>query len=308
MKNNKDVSIIIVNYNTCNLTRNCLKSIFEQTKDIDFEVIVSDNGSKDGSVEMIKQEYPQVILIENNANLGFGAANNRGLKIAKGKYIFYLNSDTILLNNAVKYFVDYWENSQDKFRIGALGSNLLNEKGEVIHSYGYFPKGWKEIWKLIKKINVVYIKKCLALFRIDYKFLKQTKKYIRKFGEVEYITGADLFVKNDKSAYFDERFFLYYEETNLEFKMMQMGLSRLLIDGPKIIHLCGKSNTIAKDGRLDDYISFGAIQSDLSCIRYVKYNISKFCASILKLLLLFFWITPGFSKKTHKYRKFLKQI
>ena len=96
-----DVSIIIVNYNTCELTRNCLKSVFEQTKNIDFEVIVSDNGSKDGSVEMIKKEFPYVILIENNANLGFGAANNRGLKIAKGKYIFYLNCDTILLNNAV---------------------------------------------------------------------------------------------------------------------------------------------------------------------------------------------------------------
>lgn len=83
-----DVSIIIVNYNTKDLTCNCLKSVFEQTEDIDFEVIVSDNGSTDGSVEMIKTEFPQVVLIENRVNLGFGAANNRGLKLAKGKYIF----------------------------------------------------------------------------------------------------------------------------------------------------------------------------------------------------------------------------
>ena len=74
-----DVSVIIVNFNTKELTGNCLRSVFEQTKDIDFEVIVSDNGSTDGSVEMIKTEFPQVVLIENNANLGFGAANNRGL-------------------------------------------------------------------------------------------------------------------------------------------------------------------------------------------------------------------------------------
>lgn len=100
-----DVSIIIVNYNTKELTRNCLRSIFDQTKDVDFEVIVSDNGSTDGSIEMIRAEFPQVILIENNANLGFGAANNRGLKIARGKYVFYLNSDTVLLNNAVKLFL-----------------------------------------------------------------------------------------------------------------------------------------------------------------------------------------------------------
>ena len=106
-----DVSIIIVNYNTKKLIKNCINSIYKHTKDVDFEIIVSDNGSVDGSVEMIKSEFPNVILIENNANLGFGAANNRGLKIAKGKYIFYLNSDTVLLNNAVKYFFDYWENA-----------------------------------------------------------------------------------------------------------------------------------------------------------------------------------------------------
>ena len=104
-----DVSIIIVNYNTKQLLADCLKSIYEQTNNIDFEVIVSDNGSVDGSIEMLKRDFSQVILIENNANLGFGAANNRGLEVAKGKYIFYLNSDTVLLNNAVKIFFDYLE-------------------------------------------------------------------------------------------------------------------------------------------------------------------------------------------------------
>ena len=85
-----DVSVIIVNYNTKDLTYNCLKSVFEMTKNINFEVIVSDNGSTDGSIEMIKTDFPSVILIENNSNLGFGAANNKGLDVAKGKYIFYL--------------------------------------------------------------------------------------------------------------------------------------------------------------------------------------------------------------------------
>ena len=96
-----DVSIIIVNYNTRDLLKDCLISIYKHTTEIDFEVIVSDNGSVDGSIEMLKQEFSQVVLIENNANLGFGTANNRGLAVARGKYIFYLNSDTILLNNAV---------------------------------------------------------------------------------------------------------------------------------------------------------------------------------------------------------------
>ncbi|MFC2281975.1 MAG: glycosyltransferase family 2 protein, partial [Treponema socranskii subsp. buccale] len=89
-----NVSVIIVNYNTRELTKNCLLSIYEKTQGINFEVIVSDNGSKDGSQDMIRTEFPQVSLIENNANLGFGTANNRALAAAKGKYVFYLNSDT----------------------------------------------------------------------------------------------------------------------------------------------------------------------------------------------------------------------
>ena len=96
-----DVSVIIVNYNTKLLLQNCLDSVYSQTGDIFFEVIVSDNGSTDGSIEMVKVNFPNVILIENNTNLGFGTANNRGLKIAQGKYILYLNSDTVLKNNAV---------------------------------------------------------------------------------------------------------------------------------------------------------------------------------------------------------------
>jgi len=95
-----DVSIIIVNYNTCALLRDCLASIYERTGGIAFEVIVSDNGSTDGSIDMIRKEFPQAALIENNANLGFGAANNRGAAVASGEYLLFLNSDTTLENNA----------------------------------------------------------------------------------------------------------------------------------------------------------------------------------------------------------------
>lgn len=295
-----DVSIIIVNYNTCALTRNCLKSVFEQTKDIDFEVIVSDNGSKDGSIEMIKTEFPQVILIENNANLGFGAANNRGLKNAKGKYIFYLNSDTILLNNAVKIFFDYWENSPDKDKIGALGGNLLDEDGEIIHSGGKFPRPLNEIIRLSGRLIIVFF---CWLFRIKYS--KSSKaEYIK---DVDYVTGADLFLKNNETAYFDERFFMYYEETFLQYQLKKNGKKIFLIDEPKIIHLDGQSSQ-KDNGTLTNFTSFKSVNSNLSRIKFQKYNNHIITAFIMKVLLYLFWSLPCFYGKLSDQRIYIWRI
>ena len=95
-----DLSVIIVNWNTKKLLDNCLSSIFKLTKGITFEIIVVDNGSKDGSAQMVKEKFPQVKLIPNRDNLGFTKANNQGIKIEKGKYILLLNSDTYLIENS----------------------------------------------------------------------------------------------------------------------------------------------------------------------------------------------------------------
>ena len=92
-----DLSVIIVNWNTKKLLEDCLGSIFKFTKDVGFEIIIVDNGSEDGSQSMLKKKFPQVKLIPNKDNLGFAKANNQGIKIAKGKYVLLLNSDTYLL-------------------------------------------------------------------------------------------------------------------------------------------------------------------------------------------------------------------
>ncbi len=295
-----DVSIIIVNYNTCNIIRNCLKSIFDKTEGIDYEVIVSDNGSTDGSIEMIKKEFPQVILIENNANLGFGAANNRGLKIAKGKYIFYLNSDTILLNNAVKCFFEYWEGAPNKDSIGALGGVLQDEKGNIIHSGGYFPRRFREIIGLFGKIIIFFI--CWAL-RIKY-CRQNISEYIAK---PEYITGADLFIKNNIFAYFDERFFMYYEEVFLQKQIKKHGFNIFLINSPKIIHLDGMSSKKGT-GDLNDYTSLKKIYAELSKIKYQKYSKNFLTALIMQVLLYIFWSLPCFKGKNNKYKQDIWKI
>ena len=104
-----DVSIIFVNYKTKNLTINAIKSVIEQTKEIKYEIFVVDNASNDGSIEAISKEFPNLHIIKNSENKGFGAANNLAIQEAKGKYILCLNTDTILLNNAIKIMFDFME-------------------------------------------------------------------------------------------------------------------------------------------------------------------------------------------------------
>lgn len=303
-----DVSIIIVNYNTKELTRSCLKSVFAQTKDILFEVIVSDNGSTDGSVEMIKSEFPQVNLIENNANLGFGAANNRGLKVAKGKYIFYLNSDTVLLNNAAKIFFDYWEKFPEKEKIGALGCILQDEKGNVIHSGGTFPSYKKEIIRLFKENISISINSFLAFLHIKqlHKQNKQISESVRQ--KVDYVTGADLFVLNNDFAKFDERYFLYFEETDLQLKMARNNLKCKLISEPKIVHFEGKSNKLKKES-ISRYISFSSQQILVSRLIYFKKNNYHFFQFLLLFALTFLYASHlCFIMRTKQIRKQLRSI
>ena len=288
-----DVSIIIVNYNTKELTRNCLNSIFKQTKEISFEVIVSDNGSTDGSIEMIKVDFPHVILIENNVNLGFGAANNRGLTKATGKYVFYLNSDTVLLNNAVKIFFDYWENAANKERIGALGAILLDYDLRPCISYGKFPTTKNELWYLFKCfLSSMYIKKL---------WLKVCKgKHIEySVGYVDYVIGADLFLKNNSSSFFDERYFMYYEETDLQLHLAKHGLHRIIIDTPKIIHFEG--GTSNEDKSFYDFRRKTAIYYWQSCLRYVNKNLgNSWQQKILRLILILIFLLPKNIKFTFK--------
>lgn len=279
-----DVSIILVNYNTKDLICACIESIYNHTKALEYEIIVSDNNSLDDSVSTLRRMYPSVIIIENKKNLGFGAANNRGLSVAKGKYIFYLNSDTYLKNNAIKMFYDYFEKHQSE-NIGALGAILINEKDEKLISYGRFPTLKRDITSVISCfLKSVGIRK-------DTK-VQRNNSYI---GNVDFIIGADLFVKNNEFAKFDEHFFMYFEETDLQFQMNKIGLSRIIIEGPKIVHLEGGSS-----GMKTKKYSFEKLTSCyywISCVKYHKKNDEKI------LLLRFFIFVIKFIYSLSKNRK-----
>jgi GT2 family glycosyltransferase len=127
-----DVSIIIVNYNTSILLKNCIASVFAETKRISFEIIVVDNNSSDDSVSMMKSEYPDVMLLAKNENAGFGRANNEAALTAAGKYLFFLNSDTYLRNDAISILFEFMELNSE---CGICGANLTDFEGNPIHSF-----------------------------------------------------------------------------------------------------------------------------------------------------------------------------
>jgi GT2 family glycosyltransferase len=233
-----DVSIIIINYNTKYLLFNCLKSLYEQTKSIDFEIIVSDNGSSDGSLEMMREYFPDVIIIENHANLGFGAANNRAAKFAFGTYLLFLNSDTILLNNAILSFYD----SAKSNKFSLMGCPLLNEHGVIIHSAEKFATPFKSFIRLTYH-SFPLLRKIKLLFKKDKIFLLGEDGSCKK---VDYITGADLFIESNVFRVlggFDEKFFMYFEDDDICRRAYLYGYESYIVTGAKIIHFEGGSTT-----------------------------------------------------------------
>ncbi len=298
------LSIIIVNYNTRDFLKNCLNSIFENTHDIEYEILVSDNGSTDGSLEMLSNDFPSVHVIANGQNLGFGAANNRALDLAKGKYIFYLNSDTVLLNNAPKIFYDYFEEHQNE-NLGAIGGMLLDANNNFIHSGGNFPSLKTEILDLIK-LNIGNIYLTLGTI-LHFKHMHRNHFAKEEYGKIDFITGADVFLKNNEFARFDEDFFLYFEDTYLQYKMAQANLERRIIPGPQIIHLCGGS--VGEGMTIYRKASFSRINYEFSRIKFLRKTTSsklvfgKIGIGFAKFLIIFSWINPFIIKKTRPHFK-----
>lgn len=225
-----DVSVIIVNYNTKVLTENCIDSIVKHTTDINYEIILVDNASSDGSIEYF-ENFNNIKFIKSEKNLGFGRANNLGYKHALGKYIFLLNSDTIFLNNVLKILYQKMEELSQN--VAFIGCPLLSHDGiSYTTSYGTFPK----ISEIFKALRDLYYGKFIKPNINNNSDLPIDKLPL----EVDYITGADLFMRKniiDQFGLFDSDFFMYFEETELQNRYNKLGYKSILVSGPQIIHL-----------------------------------------------------------------------
>ncbi|WP_336690996.1 MULTISPECIES: glycosyltransferase family 2 protein [unclassified Chryseobacterium] len=226
------VSIIIVNYNTKDITNDCINSIISHTKDLGYEIILVDNGSKDGSKEYF-EERRDITYIYSIENLGFGKANNLGAEKAKGELLFLLNSDTILIENSIKKMFDFFCQNEEGLKIGVLGCLLIDDKYEI-NGYGdEFPSCKKEISNY------------LSLIPITNFFVKKEKRkpieLTNDYFEIDYVIGADMLMRKKnflKLNGFDEDFFMYYEESDLQKRMSNLlGVRNFIYTKTRIIHL-----------------------------------------------------------------------
>lgn len=233
-----DVSIIIINYKTPQLVIDCVNSIIEKTKDIDYEIIVVDNDSQDNSKEIIEKEVGnQIVFIESHENLGFGKGNNLGFKYAQGKYLFFLNSDTILINNAIKILYDYITSHKN---IGIVGGNLYTVDLQPSPSFSMNFDNIEDYKDNSKWLTILKNK----LFRHKKKkniVFNETDKPLK----VGYVFGTDMMMKKslfDSIGGFDSDFFMYAEEEDLSYRIVELGKEIWSIPDAKIIHLDGGSS------------------------------------------------------------------
>jgi GT2 family glycosyltransferase len=228
-----DVSIIIVNYNTTQLLIDTIDSVFAKTKGIKYEIIVIDNNSSDNPRNILVEKYgDKITYLGLSENIGFGRANNEAAKITKGRNLLFLNPDTILLNNAAKILSDYLD---DNPRVGCCGGNLIDRDERPIHSFGCFFTP-----SIFEEINQLFLRLPEKLLYGKNTFFNYTNEPLR----VNYITGADLMIRKelfDRLHGFDSDFFMYYEESELEYRIKKAGYKIISVPYARIIHLEGKS-------------------------------------------------------------------
>lgn len=249
-----DLSIVIISFNTKELTIKCIESIFEHTKGITYEIIIIDNASDDGSLEAIKKLGRRIKIIENAKNLGITGGNNQGIKASKGKYVLLINSDTYLSSNVLGEMV-FWMDKNP--RIGISSCMLKNEDGSVQGAGGYFPTllrvfSWMTIQdlpfvdKIIKPFHPQHSKSGFS--RGDDFFLKE--------HDVDWVGGTVFLARREvlvKIGAFDDEYFMYTEEVDLCYRAKKTGIRIVYNPRWSIVHLGGRSSKSREFPLLSEY-------------------------------------------------------
>ena len=213
-----DLSVVIITLNNKDILEACIASVKEHTKRISYEIIVTDNGSTDGTADMLRSRYPDVCIIENRKNLGFSAANNKGLKNANGRYCLVLNDDTYIDEDAFSKLAEYMDKHEN---VAAAGPKLMNIDGTIQKQGSFLTAG-----KWSSKVPV----------------------------EVDFLIGACLMIRTsvlDEVGYFDENLFFYNDDLDLCKRIKNKGFKIVYVPDSSVYHYGGFSSKKAGNRALE---------------------------------------------------------
>ena len=242
MEKRIDLSIIILNYNTCDLLKQCLTSI-EKTKKgkLAIEVLVVDNCSEDSSCEMVKKDFPLVRLLENKTNVGFAAGNNMAIPYSTGRYILFLNSDTIIPEEIFPEIIDFLDQNQ---KVGALTVKLVLRSGDIDPDcHRGFPSPWA---------SLTYFTGLEKLFPNSRLFGRYHQSFLplNQVHEIDSACGAFLVFRRealDEIKGFDESYFFYGEDIDLCFRLKEKGWKLIYYPKIEVIHYKGASSGLRRE-------------------------------------------------------------
>lgn len=305
----KDISIIVINFgNTKEYTRKCLQTLLPACKKLKSEIIVIDNISTDGTAEMIKKDFKEVIYIRKDKPYGFGANNNFGLQKATARYVLFLNSDTELLDdNILKEMVDYMDKNP---KVAVSSSALLNSDRKTLQaSGGAFPDLLRVFMWMTFVDDLPFVDRLIVPFHPmhDISPFGSNVKYYKTSHQQDWVTGAFYLARKevlDKLNGFDEDYDAYVEEVDLSYRIKRLGYQIMYLPKWKIVHHGG--------------VSYGSERSFIYELKNIKLFYSKHYPKIhgfilnliLKLgiflrIIVFGVVRPEVAKI---YRKALKEI
>lgn len=226
-----DISVILVSYNTIEMTKKALDDLFASVGNFKMEVFMIDNASKDNSTEVLRREYPNITLIENTQNVGFGRANNQAIPHIRGKYVLLLNTDAFVQPDTLLKTMQFMD-AHPKY--GMLGVKLLGRDGSLQPSCRYFPTSWN-----------------IFLERTNLKKLFKNTKLIDDMAwdhnsvrNCDWVPGCYALIRKsviDQVGLFDPRYFLYYEEVDHCLAAKRAGWDVVYYPGTTVVHIGGES-------------------------------------------------------------------
>jgi len=226
-----DILVVLVSYNTRELTKKALSCLFSSSHELEMEVIIVDNASKDHSAEMVSTEHPDITLIKNKENVGFGRANNQVLPVINSRYLLLLNTDAFVEPDTIAKTVEYMDAHP---QCGILGVRLIGRDGEMQPSCRFFPTPW----------NIFLQRSGLGRFFKHATMIDDMSWDHASVRDCDWVPGCYFLIRKevvDQVGLFDPRYFLYYEEVDYCFAAKRAGWSVTYFPYTSVVHLGGES-------------------------------------------------------------------